>query len=112
MVEIGGIDVSFSAVSGGWTARDSELPRYAFSVAPEHLLPLKMRLESFGIPTHDVCTHNGSDAWMYFRDPSGNLFELYCERGFTGPIRGVQAGADSTVDVASLCYDRWSDPGR
>ena len=26
----------------------------------------------------------GVEALMFFRDPSGNLIELYCEKGFKG----------------------------
>jgi catechol 2,3-dioxygenase-like lactoylglutathione lyase family enzyme len=111
MVEIAGIDVSFSPSTGGWTAPDSVFPRYAFSVAPEDLLPLKEHVESFDIPTSDVFTNNGTDASVFLRDPSGNLFELYCEEGFAGPMRRLtSAGGDYQVDVSSLVYDDWKDP--
>jgi catechol 2,3-dioxygenase-like lactoylglutathione lyase family enzyme len=111
MVEIAGIDVSFSPVTGGWTAPDSDLPRYAFSVAPGDLLPLKAHVESFGIPTTDVFTRNGSDACVYLRDPSGNLFELYCEEGFSGTVRRLAAASgDYQPDVRALVYDDWKDP--
>ncbi len=71
------------------------------------------RLEAFGIPTHDVATHDGTDAWMYFRDPSDNLWELNCPRGFAGPTRRTpSAGGDFTVDVKALSYRTWKDPGK
>jgi hypothetical protein len=42
--------------------------------------PLKERLEAHGIPTHPIWTRNGHTGLVYFRDPSGNLLELYCSR--------------------------------
>jgi catechol 2,3-dioxygenase-like lactoylglutathione lyase family enzyme len=109
---VGGADIGMANHAGGWTAADAEYPHYTFLVRAEDLLPLKRRLEAYGIPTHEVWTRNGVDAAMYFRDPSGNLWELYCERGFAGSVRrGVSAGGDYVVDVAALNYDRWNDPG-
>jgi len=65
------------------------------------------------VPTHDICTRNGRDASMYFRDPSGNLFELYCESGFAGEVRrAASAGGDYAPDVRALNYASWNDPGR
>jgi catechol 2,3-dioxygenase-like lactoylglutathione lyase family enzyme len=108
MVEIAGIDISFSQASSGWTPADADFPRYAFAVDATDLIPFKMHIEAFGIPTHDIRTRDGQDAFMYVRDPSGNLFELYCEDGFAGNV--VQGG--DTIDVAALRYDEWNDPGR
>jgi hypothetical protein len=65
------------------------------------------------VPTGEICTRNGTDASLYYRDPTGNLWELYCERGFTGEVRRApSAGGDYVVDLPALCYDRWNDPGR
>ena len=50
---------------------------------------------------------------MYFRDPSGTLWELYCESGFKGVARrGVSAGGDYLPDVKALNYDTWKDPAK
>ena len=50
---------------------------------------------------------------MYFRDPTGNLWELYCERGFTGSVRRTpSAGGDYVPDLPALSYEHWNDPGR
>jgi len=111
MVEIAEIDISFSPTTGGWPAPDADFPRYAFSVAPEDLLPLKQQIESYGIPTSDVFTRDGSDAAIYFRDPAANLFELYCEEGFAGNKRHLTtAGGDYAVDISALVYEAWNDP--
>lgn len=112
-VVVGGAEIGFAPQDGGWTGFDSENPHYTFLVEPDDLLPLRERLESYGVPTHDLCTRNEGDASMYFRDPSGNLWELYCERGYTGSARRVRAaGGDYVVDVKALNYDQWRDPGR
>jgi catechol 2,3-dioxygenase-like lactoylglutathione lyase family enzyme len=113
-VVVGGAEVGMGGpLDGGWTAPDAEYPHYTFLIGPDDLVPLKERLESYGVPTHDIFTRNGTDAATYFRDPTGNLFELYCEHGFTGPVRRApSAGGDDVINVQALCYDRWRDPGR
>jgi catechol 2,3-dioxygenase-like lactoylglutathione lyase family enzyme len=113
-VVVGGAQIGNGGpLDAGWTAPNAEYPHYTFEVTPEDLVPLKERLESYGVPTSDVATRNGSDAFTYYRDPTGNLWELYCERGFSGSVRRTRsAGGDYVPDVKALCYDRWNDPGR
>jgi catechol 2,3-dioxygenase-like lactoylglutathione lyase family enzyme len=112
-VVVGGAEVGNAPLDGGWTAPDAEYPHYTFLVEPDDLLPLKEHLDSYGVPTAEVCTRNGTDASMYFRDPSGNLWELYCPSGFTGATRRTPtAGGDFVVDLKALNYDTWKDPGR
>ena len=113
-VAVGGAQVGMAPMAGGWTAYDAEFPHYAFFVEPEDMVPLKERLESYGVPTHDIWTRNGIEALMYFRDPSGNLLELYCKSGFKDADKLPRGGAggDYTIDFAALNYDRWKDPGK
>jgi catechol 2,3-dioxygenase-like lactoylglutathione lyase family enzyme len=112
-VRVGGMVLGLSKQPAGWTAANAEFPHYAFFVQPQVMKPLKQRLESFGVPTHSIWTRNRKEALMYFRDPSGNLFELYCEAGFPEvndiPL-GVSAGGDYEVDFQALTYNRWRDP--
>ena len=77
-VKFADIVLGLSPQKGGWTASDAEFPHYAFVVEAEDIWPLKERLEANGVPTHAIWTRNGHTGLMYFRDPSGNLFELYC----------------------------------
>ena len=79
-VKFADVILGISPQKGGWTAADAEFPHYAFAVAAEDLWPLKERLEAHGVPTHPIWTRNGYTGLMYFRDPSGNLYELYCAR--------------------------------
>jgi catechol 2,3-dioxygenase-like lactoylglutathione lyase family enzyme len=111
-VQIGRSPIGMAPFAGGWTAPDALYPYYTLRVRAEDLLPLQQRLESFGVPTHEIITRTESDAATYFRDPSGNLWELACETGFAGPARRVSDPADPGVDVHALSYDRWNDPGR
>jgi catechol 2,3-dioxygenase-like lactoylglutathione lyase family enzyme len=111
-VIVGGAEIGLSPEAGGWTAADAEYPHYTFFVKSADMIPLRERLESYGVPTSDVWSRNGIDAAMYFRDPSGTLWELYCENGFKGATRqGVSAGGDYMPDVKALNYNTWKDPG-
>jgi catechol 2,3-dioxygenase-like lactoylglutathione lyase family enzyme len=112
-VVVGGAEIGMGGpLDGGWTAPDDEYPHYTFLVAPGSLLPLKHRLSEFGVPTSDVFSRGGEDASVYFREPTGNLFELGCPTGFIGERRLLRsAGGDYSVDLRGLTYDHWNDPG-
>lgn len=112
-VAVGGAQIGMAPTAGGWTAYDAEFPHYAFFVNPEDMVPLQERLDLYGVPTHDIWTRNGIEALMYFRDPSGNLLELYCKNGFkdVDKLPRGGAGGDYTIDFAALNYDHWKDPG-
>ncbi len=79
-VRCGGMIIGLSKQPGGWTAPNAEFPHYGFLIDAEDMWPLKDRIEAHGVPTHPIWTRNGYTGLMYFRDPSGNLFELYCPR--------------------------------
>jgi catechol 2,3-dioxygenase-like lactoylglutathione lyase family enzyme len=98
-VRVAGTVFGLSEQKRGWTAPDAEFPHYAFEVEGEHLAALKARLEANGVKTHPLWTRHGVEALMYFRDPSGNLFELYCTQGFRAPTgyRGLPAGAATSA---------------
>ena len=110
---VGGAEIGLSSEAGGWTAADAEYPHYTFLVKSADMIPLKQRLESYGVPTSDVWRRNGVTPQCIFRDPSGTLWELYCESGFQGVARrGVSAGGDYKPDVKALNYETWRDPGK
>src|SRR4051794_2037802 len=81
-VRVASTIIGLSQQKGGWTAPDAEFPHYAFEVPPEDFRPIKSRLDASGVKTHPIWTRHGVETLMYFRDPSGNLFELYCTEGF------------------------------
>jgi hypothetical protein len=59
----------------------------------------KACLERAGVPTHAIWTRNRVEALMYFRAPSGNLFELYCKEGYAAEQIPVGKGADGDYEV-------------
>jgi hypothetical protein len=62
----------------GLVGSDLEFPHYAFTVTPDGMRGMQRVLDVAGVATHRPWTRNRKEALMYFRDPSGNLFELYC----------------------------------
>ncbi|GAA1397278.1 hypothetical protein GCM10009613_49710 [Pseudonocardia kongjuensis] len=108
--------LGFSAQDkGAATGRRAEYPHYGLDVAPDRMDALRDRLTEFGVPCDQVWTRFRSEALMYFRDPSGNLFELYCHEGYSdvGSIDlGRFYGGDFETDLEALNYDTWNDPGR
>lgn len=112
-VVAGGAEIGLSPETGGWTAPDAAYPHYTFSARPDDLTPLRERLQAYAVATSEVWTRDGRDAAFFFRDPSGNLWEAYCEIGFRGNLlRGNSAGGNYTPDIVALNYDVWKDPGK
>jgi catechol 2,3-dioxygenase-like lactoylglutathione lyase family enzyme len=101
------IIVGLSTQAEGWTDREAEYPHYAFYVSGSNFELMKEWLDSSGVPNYPW--RRDDTALMYFRDPSGNLFELYCDTGYSrimslplGPRRGGQP-----IDFGSLNY-QWT----
>jgi catechol 2,3-dioxygenase-like lactoylglutathione lyase family enzyme len=91
----------------------TEYPHFAFFAGPEAMLAMKAWLTRCGIPSSDYWTRNGVETLMFFRDPSGNMIELFCEGGFPGAAdlpKGPPRGHGTTVDVDALRYDSWRLP--
>lgn len=76
-VRVAGVVLAFFE-QPGLIGRDVEFPHYAFTLSSEGIRVMKQRLEAAGVKTHPLWTRNQKEALMYFRDPSGNLFEFYC----------------------------------
>jgi catechol 2,3-dioxygenase-like lactoylglutathione lyase family enzyme len=101
-VVFGGAELGMAGQDRGYTAPDARFPRRRYTVDAVALRELKTRLESFGVPTHEPATSDGTDALMYFRDPSGNLFELFCPEP-DADLRNAAAGRfEPAVDVRAL----------
>jgi len=107
-VRVAGAVVGLSTRGGVSTGRDAEYPHYAFHADAENFLPMIAWLKSHGVVAPGPWTRDGKKALMYFRDPSGNLLEIYCGGSFPAAAtfpRGVKQGGNYTVDYASLYYD-------
>lgn len=84
-----------------------EFPHYAFTASPEGMRVLKKRLDDAGVKTHPFWTRDRVTALMYFRDPSGNLFELYCPKyDQTDELRlASERNGDYEPPIDDLMYD-------
>jgi catechol 2,3-dioxygenase-like lactoylglutathione lyase family enzyme len=106
-VRVAGAIVGLSTRSGAPTGRDAEYPHYAFYADAENFLPMIDWLHAKGVVTPGPWSRDGKKGLMYFRDPSGNLFEIYCGKDLSQAAsfpRGVKQGGAYVTDYASLFY--------
>ena len=110
---ISGVDIGVGSVGVSFLEGDAEYPHQAFFCGPTEMIEWRSWLAGFGVPTSAVWTRTGVEALMFFRDPSGNLWELFCEEGFEGANalpRGPARGHGTAVDIDALRYDSWKMP--
>jgi catechol 2,3-dioxygenase-like lactoylglutathione lyase family enzyme len=108
-----GVDVGVGNDGCTFLEPGTEYPHCAFFCGPDELLQMKAWLARCGIPSSNFWTRSGVEALMFFRDPSGNMIELYCEKGFAGAEtlpRGPARGHGTAVDIERLRYSEWSLP--
>ena len=70
-------------------------------------------LTACGVPTSEYWTRKGIETLMFFRDPSGNVIELFCDGGYEGAAdlaRGPARGHGITIDIDALRYTDWHLP--
>ena len=106
-VRVSGAIVGLSTRSGVWTGRDGEFPHYAFCADSENFLPMIEWLKQNGVVTPGPWSRDGKKGLMYFRDPSGNLFEIYCGKDIPQAAsfpRGAKQGGSYVTDYAGLFY--------
>ena len=72
------IIIGVSEQPDGWTGPDDEFPHYAFFVEAQDFTPMVSWLRQNGVTTSEPWTRDGIRGLLYFCDPSGNLFEIYC----------------------------------
>jgi catechol 2,3-dioxygenase-like lactoylglutathione lyase family enzyme len=114
-VRLAGVLIGLGSEGCSWLVPEAEYPHFAFFVGPDELLQMKCWLTKCGIPTSNFWTREGVEALMFFRDPSGNLIELYCEHGFKGAVdlpHGPPRGHGVAVDVEALRYTHWKLPDK
>ena len=106
-VRVAGLIIGLSQQEAGWTGWDAEFPHYAFFAEEEDFLPMVERLRKNGVKTTEPWTRDGVKGLTYFRDPSGNLFEIYCPKlqAAASFVRGVKQGGSYEIDFAALNYD-------
>ena len=108
-VRVAGIIIGFTERPGRPTGRDAEYPHYAFFVEPKDFLPMVAWLRQNGVTTSEPWTRDGIKGLLYFRDPTGNLFEMYCPKLKEADsfLRGVKQGGHYAIDFAGLNY-QWN----
>ncbi len=106
-VRIAGIIIGLTVRPGTTTGRDAEYPHYAFFVEAQDFLPMVSWLRQNGVTTSEPWTRDGVKGLLYFRDPSGNLFEIYCRKlnEAASFARGAKQGGSYTLDFAALHYE-------
>jgi catechol 2,3-dioxygenase-like lactoylglutathione lyase family enzyme len=106
-VRVAGIIIGFTDRPGNTTKRDAEYPHYAFFVEPEDFLPMVAWLRRNGVTTSEPWTRDGIKGLLYFRDPSGNLFEMYCPKlkEAASFVRGAKQGGSYEINFGSLNYE-------
>jgi len=113
IVKIADTEIGIGSVGCSFVQGDAEYPHFAFFAAPDAMLRIKAWLERCGIPSSNFWTRRGVEALMFFRDPSGNVIELFCEQGFEGAEnlpRGPARGHGTAVDIEALRYREWHLP--
>jgi len=108
-VRVAGIIIGITERSGRPTGQDAEYPHYAFFIEPEDFLPMVAWLRQNGVTISEPWTRDGIKGLLYFRDPAGNLFEMYCPKLKEADafVRGAKQGGSYTIDFAGLNY-QWN----
>jgi catechol 2,3-dioxygenase-like lactoylglutathione lyase family enzyme len=103
-VLVAGMIIGLADVRGRPQEPPSEFPHIAFEIESEHFMPMIAWLQQHGVKTHEPWTRHQIEGLMYFKDPSGNLIEMYCPK-FAGAKSLRVAGTPlEVVDLATLNY--------
>lgn len=105
--------VGIGSAGTTFMTENAEYPHIAFNVEPGALVQMKEWLTACGVPTSEYWTRKGIETLMFFRDPSGNVIELFCDGGYEGAAdlaRGPARGHGITIDIDALRYTDWHLP--
>ena len=112
--KLGGVDVGIGTDGTSFITNSAEYQHFAFFASAEELVHMKAWLTQCGIPTSNFWTREGVETLMFFRDPSGNMIELFCLGGYQGADklpRGPARGHGTAVNIDALRYETWKRPG-
>ena len=91
----------------------AEYPHIGFACSADALVAMQNWLARCGIPTTNPWTRHGVEALLFFRDPSGNVIELFCHEGYEDAPnlpRGPARGHGITIDIDAISYSEWRLP--
>jgi catechol 2,3-dioxygenase-like lactoylglutathione lyase family enzyme len=114
-LDLAGISIGLGNVGCTFMTPTTEYPHLAFYVGPDEMAHMRRWLEQCEIPMSNLWTRQGKEALMFFRDPSGNVIELYCKSGVEGADtmpRGPSRGHGTAVDIDATRYTTWKRPKR
>lgn len=106
-IRVGGVIIGITIRPGAPTSGDAENPHDAFFVEPKDFLPMLGWLRQNGVGPSERWTRDGVKGLLYFRDPAGNLFEMYCPSLPEAAtfVRGKKQGGTYEIDFAALNYE-------
>lgn len=113
LFRIAGTRVGIGSAGCVFMGESAEYPHFAFNIGPEEMAQMKDWLIACGVPSSNFWTRKGIETLMFFRDPSGNVIELFCDSGFEGAAdlpKGPARGHGSAIDIDALGYADWSLP--
>lgn len=113
LFELAGTHIGISTAGASAMEPGTEYPHFAFVVDAATLTGTKDWLAKFGIPSSNYWTRNGIETLMFFRDPTGNVIELFCAEGYEGARdlpRGPARGHGVAIDIDAIRYDEWKRP--
>ncbi len=113
LFNIAGTRIGISSAGTSFMTESAEYPHIAFKVGANGLVHTKQWLAACGVPTSNFWTRTGIETLMFFRDPSGNVIELFCESGYEGALdlpRGPARGHGIAIDIDELKYTSWRLP--
>ncbi len=113
LFRIAGTRIGIGSAGASFLGEGAEYPHIAFDAGADALVRMKDWLTACGVPTSGFWTRKGVETLMFFRDPSGNVIELFCHEGFEGASdlpRGPARGHGTTIDIDALRYSDWHLP--
>ncbi len=113
LFEIAGTRIGISTEGATKMTPGTEYPHFAFAVDAGELVQMKDWLDRCGVPSSNLWTRNGIETLMFFRDPTGNVIELFCPEGYDGADdlpRGPARGHGVAIDIDALAYTDWRRP--
>ena len=113
LFDICGARIGIGSAGCSFIEPGAEYPHLGFACNADSLIAMQNWLAACGIPTTNLWTRQGIEALMFFRDPSGNVIELFCHEGYAGAAdlpRGPARGHGITVDIDAIAYSEWRLP--